>query len=184
MKDNLYFIAILAPDDVSAEITAFKQDIADNFNSSKALRSMPHITLVPPFKLSAQQHEDLNRWFLNTPVSVSPFTINLNGFGSFNNSNNPVIYVKPEEVGELRILQKELVSSFKINYPEIKAAQSFNPHMTIAYRDLSCENYEKAWPLYEDKTYKATFKTTEVWLLQHNGKSWVQITSKALTDTH
>lgn len=183
MKDSLYFIALLAPDDVSAEITAFKQHIAYNFNSSKALRVMPHITLLPPFKLSTLQHEGLNRWFLNAPVSVSPFTIKLNGFGSFNNSKNPVIYVTPEEVEELRLLQKELFNSFRTNYPEIKAILNFNPHMTIAYRDLSREDYEKAWLYYKDKAYAAGFAVNEVWLLQHNGKQWIPITRKQLNST-
>jgi 2'-5' RNA ligase len=184
MKDNLYFIALLTPDDLSAEITAFKQHIADNFNSRKALRIMPHITIIPPFKLKKEEHGNLTGWFLNLPVASSPFTIQLNGFGSFDNSRHPVIYVKPEENTALRLLQQEVSNAFKAHYPEMQLQKHFNPHMTIAYRDLTREDYEKAWLYYKDKAYAAGFAVNEVWLLQHNGKQWIPITRKQLNSTN
>lgn len=183
MPENLYFIALLPHEAVSNDITAFRKDFAENYDSSKALRNMPHITLKAPFKLPAAEHDELLQWFANIRPGVETFTVELEDFGSFDNKNNPVIYVKPIMTPRLEALQKAILNSFEHAYPHIPVAyteRTFHPHMTIAYRDLTPEQYARAMDVYRHKKYSATFRAEGFCLLQHNGREWRVIAEKLI----
>lgn len=181
-KDNLYFIAILPPGNISDDIIAFQQDIALHYNSSAALKNMPHITLKAPFKLDAQKHHDMLKWFGSIPVGTG-FEITLENFGTFNNRNHPVIYVKPLPDNSLINLQKTVLTAFETQFPGTAISfleKKFSPHMTIGYRDLEPDEFVKAWNVYKEKQYHAVFRVTEIFLLQHNGKQWNTIAARPL----
>lgn len=172
---NLYFIAILTPEDISKDVTSFRMDFAKNYNSKAALKNMPHITLKAPFKLEASGHGQLIEWFSNIPVFVSSFTTELKDFGTFDNPKNPVVFVNPVITDDLKNLQTEIITDFEKHYPEITVSyieKKFRPHMTIAYRDLQQDEYQKAWPVYKTKKYRAMFQTNSFCLLQHDTRQW------------
>ena len=183
-SDNLYFIALIPHDAVAGEVTAFKNDFAMNYNSSRALRSMPHITLKAPFKLEANGHYGLMKWFANLRPEVQSFNVTLEDIGSFDNKNNPVIYVKPLMTPQLEALQKRIIESFEKTWPHIGIMQTerkFSPHMTIAYRDLTPEQYERAMDVYRHKKYSASFRADRFCLLMHDGIRWNVIAEKVLS---
>ncbi|MGQ2984448.1 2'-5' RNA ligase family protein [Flavobacterium sp.] len=174
-RENLYFIALLPHEAISDEITAFRQDLAQNYNSSRALRNMPHITLKAPFKLDGREHGTLLKWFEGIRPNTGVFNVELEDFGSFDNKNNPVIYVKPLMTPQLEALQLSVINAFENNYPEIGihyVERKFHPHMTIAYRDLTPEQYERAMDVYQHKKYNATFRADRFFLLKHDGEQW------------
>ena len=181
--EKLYFIAIVAPDAVTAEINTFKHDIRDNYSSKAALKTMPHITLKAPFKLPAEEREDLLKWFRNIPTEIAPFEIHIDNFGSFDNKQNKVIFVKPIMSAELIALQSDVIKDFALTYPKMNMStheHQFKAHMTIGYRDLTPENFEKAWAVYKDKQYRSSFTCSSYCLLQHNGMKWEVIAEKPL----
>ena len=47
---RLYFMAIRPPAELSGQIRAIQQDIAERFNSKKALGPPVHITMLPPLE--------------------------------------------------------------------------------------------------------------------------------------
>ena len=174
-KDKLYFVAIVAPHDVAREINVFKYDIRDNYGSKAALKTMPHITLKAPFKLPAEDREGLLKWFSNIYFEPAPFTITIENFGCFDNRHNKVIYVKPILSQELSALQSTIIKNFVVAYPQINMStheHQFNPHLTIGYRDLTPENFAKAWDSYRSKQYHSRFTCDSFCLLQHNGMKW------------
>lgn len=174
-NDKLFFIAIIPTQEVCAEVTAFKEDMRDNYSSKKALKVIPHITLKAPFKLPLAERDKVVRWFKDIPASNHSFTIRLENFGSFNNRHSKVIYVQPAINEPLSLLQNTIIMNFKRAFPGISLSaheHSFKPHITIAYRDLTDENFEKAWAVYKDKEYKAMFTCSSFCLLQHNGRQW------------
>lgn len=174
-KENLYFIAIIPPQEICDEITAFKLDFSDHFESKTALKVMPHITLKAPFKLNAIHHLDLKDWFQKLPVAFCPFQIELKNFGAFHNKNHPVVFVHPILNAPLVALQKKIIDGFRLAYPKIEVTNTelkFTPHITIAYRDLGFDNFIAAWEIYKKKEYAAAFDVSSFHLLQHNGKIW------------
>ena len=183
MDNNLYFIALLPPFAVAEEINIFKHYIAQHYNSKRALRVMPHITLKAPFTLPVTEHKNVLTWFKNTTISPEPFTVSLKGFGAFINEKNPVIYVKPLLSNSLSLLQEDIIFAFKEQYKDLKipyTEQNFSPHITIAYRDLDYTQFEKAWKEFKNKDYTSKFPVNSIYLLQHNSKQWLPIAEKLL----
>lgn len=182
---SLYFIAIIPPEDISAEVTSFKQELADTYNTKKALRVMPHITLKAPFTINANRDAEVIEWFLNIETNIPPFETILNGFGAFDNPKNPVLFVKPEVSAAMRSLQKDILSAFKKQFPNLPVhfhEDEFHPHMTVGYRDLAYAEFEKAWVVFKDREYKSSFTTGSFCLLKHNGEHWNVISYKTLVN--
>lgn len=170
---KLYFIAIYPPQQIIDEVKIFKQDLALNFNNSKAVKNDAHITLCPPFSRAFELENDIFVAFNKIDTHLPPFEIELNGFGGFPNPKNPVLYIHPEENAQLRVLYDKVKQQFGF------MRNSFTPHMTVGYRDLSFENYIKAWEAYKDKDFKTKFLVNKILLLRHEGK-WMPIAEKVL----
>lgn len=169
---KLYFIAIYPPQQIIDEVKIFKQDLALNYNNSKALKNDAHITLFPPFSREIELEEDIHIAFQKIDTTISPFEITLNGFDGFPNKN-PVLFVKPENNDYLTELYNRVKQHFNfIRY-------NFNPHITVGYRDLSFDNYLKALDIYKNQEYKTKFLVDKITLLRHDGK-WVPIAEKKL----
>ncbi|MDV2461817.1 RNA 2',3'-cyclic phosphodiesterase [Elizabethkingia anophelis] len=172
--NKLYFIAIYPPKSIIEEIKVFKEDMARNYSNSKALKNDAHITLFPPFSRDKAMEEDIITAFQKIDTHISPFELVLDGFGSFPNPKNPVLFVQPKKSESLNKLHSKVKEHFNF----IK--NSFNPHVTVGYRDLSFDNFQKAWSLYEHKNYKTKFIVDEIQLLRYDRK-WDPISTKKLT---
>jgi 2'-5' RNA ligase len=183
-EQNRYFVAIIPTDDVPDAITAFRNDFKETYNSGAALKNIPHITLKAPFTTAAFNHDVVINWFNNLSVAKQPFTVTLNNFGVFDNPKNPVIYVHPLLNEPMVKLQKVVIESFKNTFPDITLhfhEHAFDPHITIAYRDLAYAEFTKAWQVYRAKQYSARFEVTRFYLLQHDSKEWKVIAEHDLT---
>lgn len=171
---NLYFIAITPDEKLSEEIRTVQKDFAERFSSEKAYRNFPHITVIPPFR-SYESEEKLLEKFRKINISTPPFRISINGFGCFPNAKKPVIFLQPETSSDLENLFREIRSS---SFPQLK--NSFHPHLTVAYRDLSPDNFRKAWEEYKDKKFSAEYEVKRVGLYKHFGGKWNLIAEKML----
>jgi 2'-5' RNA ligase len=177
MNSNLYFIAIIPPQEIRESVAAIKQDFAERFKSSKALKVIPHITLKAPIKFPTEQHTELLRWFALTPA-VNSFQQTLKDFGCFANKRNPVIFIEPVMNESLKQLQKNVLNHFIKSFGKEQVAQNeykFNPHMTVAYRDLQFYQFKIAWGEYQTRKFEVTFEVTSFHLLQHDGKKWESV---------
>ncbi|HRN47326.1 MAG TPA: 2'-5' RNA ligase family protein [Niabella sp.] len=182
-QEHIYFIAIIPPQDICDEINVFKNDFKNRFHSQAALKIVPHITLKPPFKLTISKHEELCKWFKELDFSMKPFLQVLDGFGSFETSRRPVVFVKPVMNNSLSQLQQELLHHFTNRFSWIEVRESdrkFKPHITIGYRDLDHRAYIQAWQEYKEKHYNSSFEVNEICLLQHKDGRWWTIERKEI----
>ena len=72
-------------------------------------------------------------------------------------------------------LQQDIMESFIQNVSEFIQSTcdiEYKPHCTVAYRDLSADNFLKAWKEYKDKPFDAEFEVDAFYLLQHDTKKW------------
>ena len=176
---NLFFIALIPFRHLRKQIRIFEYDIAERFNSFKALKVPPHITLKAPFICNDNAKHELLSWFSELRIFQKEFTIQLKDFEAFHNKQKPVIYINPVVTSELISLQKELIAGFGSLFPGYlnKVDVSFKPHVTVAYRDLTPEMFEKAWKEYQHKSFDAIFDVNALHLMQHDSKQWNLIAS-------
>ena len=181
-RTSLFFIALIPDRALRNKINLIKEDFSRRFESSKALKVYPHITLKAPFKCSEGGKRELLNWFLEAFIQQKPFLLYLRGFGAFHNKNNPVVFVNPVANTELMGMQRQLMVGFNSIFPAYvhQVDENFKPHITVAYRDLKPEKFSLAWQEYKDKTFKDVFDVHSIYLLEHDTKKWNIIATRNL----
>jgi len=171
---GLYLIAILPPPALAEEIKQVKRDFANDYGAVYALRTLPHITLQPPFKWSPGHEAVMREKLVFFAAMQRPFHLSVSGFGSFPHPGNKVIFLKVTENEGLQRLHRNLALYLRqsLGFRMLDTKVAFQPHITIAYRDLTTQQYEKAWPRYRHRTFAGDFAVDSFFLLKHNGKHW------------
>lgn len=167
---RLYFIALVPEEELNGKIKDLKEEIAARHNASHALKLPAHITLLPPFKMNKKEEDLLLMTLDRTSCRLSPFKIELLGFGSF---PPRVIFVKIKDPHPVRSLYNELQEELRtLIAEEYLETRDFHPHITIATKDLVKKNYKNAWKEFRKRDFSENFMATRLSLFRHNGKSW------------
>ena len=145
---------------------------AEVYQSRHALKSPPHVTLQPPFKWQPEDLPALNLGLKSFAQAQKTVPMTLLGFGAF---VPRVIYINVLKTPELLSLQKALMTyleeSFAIVDP-VSKTRPFAPHMTVAFRDLSKQNFRAAWREFQQRSLHFEFTVSQLTLLAHNGRQW------------
>ncbi len=167
-----FFIALVPPPDIEQHITEIKLYFAEHYNSRGALNSPPHVTLLPPFECLAEDvpklEESLNQFSANR-LSIP---VTLSGFAAF---APRVIYVDIVKSPELLEIHKDLMSYIEANLgiaDRVSQTRPFVPHMTVAFRDLTPENFQTAWLEFSERSLHFEFTASALTLLLHDGSRW------------
>lgn len=171
---SLYFIALLPDRELAERITNIKNSFARNYNCVAALKTMPHITLKSPFKRGPEVEVEMHMRLQHFFEQHNGFTVQLSGFGCFDNPKNKVIYINVLKNEQLSQLHKNLMSYLQseLYFREPETPFAFHPHITLGYRDLSPENFSQAWKVYEHAEFTGKFKVSAAFLLKHNYRNW------------
>ncbi len=170
MRDPLFFIALLPPKELQREVTAFKQDCARLFGASHALKTPPHITLIPPFAWPRARLRELGDTLEEFASGQAAFEVELLGFNCF---KPRVIFVDIVENQPLKELQHALFYHLKKRPGwEDTGENRFHPHMTIAYRDLRHSIFPEAWAHFSKMEYQRKFQVAGLVLLEHVQRRW------------
>lgn len=167
-----FFIALIPLQDIQNYATEIKEYFAQNYNSHHALNSPPHITLQPPFEWQLDAVPILEQTLNNLAATHAPVPILLQGFGAF---QPRVIYINVIKTPELMSLQSYLMAqleeSLEIIDP-VSKTRSFSPHMTVAFKDLTRQNFRVAWSEFECRKLEFKFTVSQLTLLIYDGKQW------------
>jgi 2'-5' RNA ligase len=169
---GLYFLAVVPPSPLRNRIRELKLEFAKAYQTKASLKSPAHITLHMPFQWKFEKENVLFEALSKLVEGMSSFPIELNGFGAF---KPRVIYLNvkaPEILHELqqsitRLMKREF-NVFNANWRDFP----FNPHLTIAFRDIRPAYFDKAWKENKDRLFKETFEADCLVLLKHNQKEW------------
>lgn len=174
----LYFFAIILPELLSEKITAIKLSISEIYNTNKALKLFPHITLKSPFQMANEMENEVITAFESMAKKHRPFNVRLNGFGSFE-KRKPVFFIQPDVSVSLLELQKDVVDTLNNRFPFIVSShdKKFHPHITLAYRDLFLQQFRELQDEYRNRSFLETFQVNDFHLLVHEDSQW-QIASK------
>lgn len=167
---SLYFIALMPDEKIQKEVTAFKHYCQRHFGAAHALKSPPHITLIPPYRWGAERLGPLRDTLDLFAMGQEPFTLQLQDFGAF---APRVIYVQVGENKQLEALHASLLRKLEeaFDYQD-KRAVRFHPHLTIAHRDLSQQAFHQAWPFFSRQQYRRKFYVDRLVLLHHHNHRW------------
>ena len=178
LETELWFIAILAPKAIQAEVTAFKQFAATHFGSQHALRTPPHLTLIPPFRWPRDHRPQLLNFLSSFHFQPATFRLTLRDFDCF---APRVIFVDLEEEPLLDQLQAHLAAAIGHQLGiRHHGPHGFHPHMTIAFRDLEQAIFPAAWAHFSTQSYLRSFEVNALTLLLHAKEGWEVIQTFSL----
>lgn len=167
---SLYFIAVMPDEKIQKEVTAFKHYCQRHFGAGHALKSPPHITLIPPYRWREEQLPALRDVLDLFALGQTPFAVQLKDFAAF---PPRVIFVNVRENKHLTALHTSLLKKLEnsLDYHDHRAAR-FHPHMTIAHRDLTKPAFFKAWDHFSKQHYQRQFLVDRLVLLHHHNRKW------------
>lgn len=169
MSDRFY-IALLPPEEIQAQVRSIQQEFVDRYNSRAALKSPPHITLQPPFECLEQDLPRLIATLERFAGGQIPVPVTLSGFNCF---APRAIYVEvrnsPELLGMKQGVGSDLAAARLIQAAETRP---FVPHITVGFRDLTPEDFQIAWADFQTRTFTATFTVPRLTLLRHVEQHW------------
>ncbi len=170
MRKPLYFVATLPPYMIRQEVSAMKKEIATRWGPKHALKSPPHITLVPPFRWPEAKEEQLKNVLFQFAKHNHGFHVVLEDFGRF---GQRVIFVHIRHNAALARLHYDLCAhldhTIGLHCP---SHHPFRPHMTIAHRDLTRDLFPKVWQTFAERRYQRHYTASHLSLLKHNGRHW------------
>jgi 2'-5' RNA ligase len=170
-EEELFFIAIIPDEPLRGRIMAIKQAMETTYKTRAALRSPPHITLHMPFRWPTGKIARLTTALHELTDNTSPFDVVLDGFGAF---VPRVIFIKVAENEALNNLKAQVskVSLQQWKLFERVDTRPFQPHITLAFRDLNKVRFSLAWEEYRQQEFQELFKANKLTLLKHNGNFW------------
>lgn len=169
MSASMYYIAIVAPDDINEQVLKCKYYMREHFKCSIALKSPAHITLVSPFWMNENMQPALEKAIEIFSELQKNFAIQLKNFDAF---KPKVLFVGVTISPQLQQLKTSLENHLGTTFPIKKESRAFHPHITIATRDLHKKDFYTAWNYFKDKNFTAAFPATGISLLKHNGIKW------------
>ncbi|MGQ4650456.1 2'-5' RNA ligase family protein [Lyngbya aestuarii] len=167
-----FFIALLPPQAIQDYAQDIQQYFAQNYGSQGALNSPPHITLQPPFEWQLDQLSVLEKCLTNFTQIRTPVPITFQGFSTF---APRVIYINVLKTVELLTLQTDLMAHLEVSLEivhQVSRKRPFVPHLTVAFRDLTQQNFRNSWPEFEQRELNFEFTASELALLIHDGRRW------------
>lgn len=168
---NMYFSAILTPDDLSRKILRWKHFMKDRYGCQAALKSPPHITITPPFWLEEDEETGLISALAEYCSDQAPVEITAKDFSSF---PPKVIFIDILHNPELESLYQKF-NAFLITEKSMPVKLNdhpFMPHITIASRDLYKQAFFEARDYFSRKKFESSWQATSLTLLRHNKKKW------------
>lgn len=167
-----FFIALLPPQEMQERANEIKQYFADRYNSRHTQKSPPHITLQPPFEYAIDSVPTLLESLSSFASTQQAVPITLSGFAAF---PPRVIYINVLKTPALLSLQKDLMARMETSLSivdPVSKKRPFAPHMTVAFKDLTRQNFHAAWPEFQERSLQYEFLADKLTLLIHDGSRW------------
>lgn len=177
----LRLVAILPPEPISGMVRNEQEKIATAYGPKHVLRTPPHITLIPPVQVNPAEAYLLEEICESVIKRYHPFSIRLFGYGAFNR-NVVFIRILPNE--ELTALQVRLANEINEIIPEAMSRyikKRFNPHLTIAHKDVKGEVFDTIWDEVSTKRLDIKFPVRAVTILEHTLTGWQSIRTITLS---
>lgn len=173
MAPHLKLIAIIPPEPAFSVVRQEQEHIQRTWGPAHALRTPPHLTIIPPVALTAGEVGLLLGLAGAIAGEFTPFDMELNGYGAF---KPRVLFIHPQPAPALNELHDIWRIALMTRMPHVLAKypdRPFHPHVTLAHKDVKGMQFSKMWSYYEKKEFHAFFRVDHFHILKHVGDGWV-----------
>lgn len=170
-KTNLYFIALLPPEDLIHHIEMTRLGLARQFKCKEALKLVPGISLQVPFQQLPFREEIMIEKLKRFAHLQYPMMVKLNGYGAF---PEHTVFINVKLSNSLKMLHHQLGKFLKmeLNFSDDMLGYSvFRPHITIAAKDIRTK-FRKIFNEYRPRRFEANFMASSMYLMKHNYSHW------------
>ena len=170
-KQRLYFWAVIPDLNSLAIFQKLKMEWAERYQSFRSLNSPPHITILPPRHYTYDQIQYLKSSISLQVDQLKEFDLLFKSFGRF---QKRVIYLKPAPNAKLLELYEASKKPFEVLFGSVKHPL-FSPHLTLVFKDLSEEQFNRAWARWSETSVDYGCKVDGVYLLEYFKGSWREV---------
>ena len=166
-----YFIGLLPPPALETSIHQVKAELKAHFRVKYALQSPAHLTLKMPFRYKEAKEQELVFRFTSLLEEQQSFSLQLKGIGHFGRRN---IHHQVAPSSPLLELQTKLRGFCKryLHLVEELSDRNFQPHITLAYKDLKAEHFEEVLAFAKKNAIQSDFLVDRAYLLKNVEGRW------------
>ncbi len=168
----LKLIALLLPPSVADRVRQEQQYIALHFGPKHALRTPPHITLIPPLAVTPAENSLLIKMAEKISHAYKPFSLQLDGFDAF---PPKVVYLRLQESPALEALYKLWRRELMLQLPHLLDKypdRPYHPHVTLAHRDVTREQFNAIREHFSGREFRTAWEVKGFWTLEHVPRGW------------
>jgi len=158
-----FWVGIIPPKRISKELYRAQKDIAKKYKTYHSLESKigPHITITCQGNVSNKHLRDIEKAIKEISERIEPFEIRIDGLGRFYKKR--VIYAKVVKSKKLNKLHN--LMSYKLRkFDKIRVLRIYTPHINLAYKDISEENFKKVFKEFNKKRFYFRFNMNRIYI--------------------
>lgn len=147
------------PDDINIAVDNLKQIIFEKFKSRKVQDWKPHITIAERILIPKRKINNILRQLKYICGNTKPFNIQIDRLEFVEIANSPfeypyAIWFKIKKPKALVNLNHQINSELYggLERSSMKSSK-YNPHVTLAYRDLTEKNFMQAKKFFKDNLF-------------------------------
>lgn len=165
---SLYYIALIPDQKLSNLCLKYKLIAKEMFQTKATLRSIAHITLIPPFKANDVTIEKIKHRVTKVAQRSEELNLTLTGWSHF---KQRTIYLGCKPQPELSQLYDEF--NYQVNdLIQLRQESQFIPHISIINRDLIKEQFTVAWNYFQTQNYPNQTKCSQLAIFKYSTENW------------
>jgi len=157
------WVGIVLPNKISKEILKIQKKIAKKYKTHHSLESNlgPHFTITHQENVNERNLKKIEKIVHEISQTIKPFKVKINSFQRF--YKNRVIYAKVAKSKELDNLHKKL--SYRLSkFGKVRLLRKYTPHISLAYKDITKENYRAAFKEFKNKKIFYEFELNKIYI--------------------
>lgn len=157
------WVGVVLPKKISNDLFKIQKKISEKYKTYHSLESKIglHFTITHQENVNEKSLKEIEKIVNEISKETRPFKIEIKGIRRF--YKNRVIYAKVIKSKELNDLNKKL--SYRLSkFGKIRLLRLFTPHITLAYKDITKENFKEAFKEFRNKKISYGFQLNKIYI--------------------
>lgn len=149
----LYFVGLIPQGEVKKQIDNIRNQNSGRFGCRVALKSPPHITVLPPFRIEPENVEAMKSVVRSSFPSPNGLLVKFSDVGTFERRTIFLDVLNDHHLNAFDVKAKELVAAYPHYFQNARFHEVFHPHVTLANRDILPEYFDEMVSYLRNKIY-------------------------------